>query len=44
MFPTVLELTTDETDSIEIGPHGEPLVFFLHFFVSGVFLRERLMV
>lgn len=44
MLPAVLELRPDEPDPVEIGPHGETLVFLLHFLVPGVLLSERLMI
>lgn len=44
MLPTVLELWPNEADPVEVRPHGEASVFFLHLFVVGVLLSKRLMV
>ena len=44
MLPAVFELRSDEADPVEIGSHCKTLVFFLNFFVSGILLRECLMV
>lgn len=44
VLPTTFELRPNETDPVEIRSHGKAFVFFLHFFIAGVLLRERLMV
>lgn len=44
MLPAVLKLWPDKADPVEIGPHGETLIFFLRLLVPGVLLGERLMV
>lgn len=44
MLPAALELVTDESDAVQPNTHGELLIFFLHFAVTGAFLCQRLMV
>ena len=44
MFPAALELITNEPDAVQINPHRKLLIFFLHFPVTGAFLRQCLMV
>lgn len=44
VLPAVFELIANEADPIEIRPHGEALIFFLHFLIPGVLLSERLVV
>lgn len=44
MLPAILKLFPDKPDPVEIGPHGEALIFLLHLLVTGVLLCERLMI
>ena len=44
VLPATFKLLPNESDPVEIDPHGELLVFFLDFPVTRTLLGERLMV
>ena len=44
MLPAVLELITNKSNTIEVGAHSEPLIFFLDFPVACALLCQGLVV
>mgnify|MGYP000898945444 CR=1 FL=1 len=44
VLAAVLELVPDKTDAVQVGPHGELLVFALVFLAAGALLGQGLVV